>query len=478
LFSYGKEKRLILSYKAWFIRANNGIKMNKNKKLYIKTWGCQMNVYDSNRMADILKPLGYQVSETPDGADLIILNTCHIREKATDKVFSELGRLKHYKNEKEAAGEKMIMAVAGCVAQAEGDFIMERAPYVDMVFGPQTYHELPEMIIKATGERVVNTDFPAESKFDFLPDEQNNQGPCAFLSIQEGCDKFCTFCVVPYTRGAEYSRTLEEIVEEAGKLADNGAKEITLLGQNVNAYHGKDKKGKNCSLAELIVKIADINGIERIRYSTSHPRDMSEDLLEVHGSVEKLMPFLHLPIQSGSDKILKAMNRKHTSALYVEIIEKLRKYRPDIALSSDFIVGFPGESEADFEDTMELVRTIKFASAYSFKFSARPGTPAANMQNLVPEQAKTERIQALQELLNEQQLEFNKSTVGLTLPVLLDRKGSKAGQLHGRTPYNQAIHINASERLFGQIVHIDIHNAFANSLSGEIPLTEEIVKSA
>lgn len=451
---------------------------SNTKKLYIKTWGCQMNVYDSSRMADILSPLGYKTVEEPEDADMMILNTCHIREKATDKVFSELGRLRPHKIAKESKGGKMIIAVAGCVAQAEGDFIMERAPYVDMVFGPQTYHELPEMMVKATGERIVNTDFPVESKFDFLPEEHENPGPAAYLSIQEGCDKFCTFCVVPYTRGAEFSRSVNEILHEARKLADAGVREITLLGQNVNAFHGEGPDGKIWGLGRLIRAVSEIEGVKRIRYATSHPRDMDDELIAVHGEVDKLMPYLHLPVQSGSDPILKAMNRKHKAERYYEIIEKLRKARPDIALSSDFIVGFPGETDGNFEDTMKLVADIGFAAAYSFKFSARPGTPAANMQNLVPEKVKTERIQRLQNLLNEQQLDFNRRTIGLTLPVLLDGKGNRDGQLHGRTPYNQAIHVNANDRLFGQVVDVEISGAHANSVSGEIVTIEKIVKSA
>ncbi len=439
------------------------------KKLYIKTWGCQMNVYDSKRMADILSPLGYQETETPDDADMMILNTCHIREKATDKVFSELGRLRVHKNKKEEQGKKMLVAVAGCVAQAEGDFILERAPYVDMVFGPQTYHELPEMVLKANGnERVINTDFPAESKFDSLPQDNNSQGVSAFLSIQEGCDKFCTFCVVPYTRGAEYSRSVGEIIDEAKRMVDNGTKEITLLGQNVNAFHGDGPDGKTWTLGRLIREVAKINGLERIRYTTSHPRDMDEDLIETHGEVDKLMPFLHLPVQSGSDKILKAMNRKHTANLYRDVIEKLRKARPDIAFSSDYIIGFPGETDQDFEDTMQLARDIEYVSCYSFKYSARPGTPAANMQNLVHDKIASERLARFQDLINEQQHKFNKDSVGKRMSVLLDRRGKKDGQLLGRSPYNQSVHVFAKDRLFNQIVEVDITEGFENSLTGEI----------
>ncbi len=451
----------------------------KNKKLYIKTWGCQMNVYDSHRMADILMPFGYKPTETPDDADMVILNTCHIREKATDKVFSDLGRLRPLKEKKEEAGEQMVMAVAGCVAQAEGDFILERAPYVDMVFGPQTYHELPEMMAKITGAygdaRVVNTEFPEESKFDKLPEEHKSQGSSAFLSIQEGCDKFCAFCVVPYTRGSEYSRTAQEIIDEAKWLVDNGTLEITLLGQNVNAFHGTGPDGSTWGLAKLIEKIAEIDGLERIRYTTSHPRDMDDDLIAIHAH-PKLMPFLHLPVQSGSDKILKAMNRKHTSDHYRDIIAKLRKSRPDLAFSSDFIVGFPGENEQDFEDTMQLVRDVNFASCYSFSYSSRPGTPAANMQALVHPNISKDRLARLQGLLNEQQHEFNKKSVGLTMPVLLDRKGKKDGQLVGRSPFNQSVFVEGNERLMDTIVDIHIKEGYEKSLTGEIVTTESTLK--
>ncbi|MGZ9096707.1 MAG: tRNA (N6-isopentenyl adenosine(37)-C2)-methylthiotransferase MiaB [Micavibrio sp.] len=435
------------------------------KKLYIKTWGCQMNVYDSNRMADILHPLGYRMSETPDDADMVILNTCHIREKATEKVFSDLGRMRDHKETRKAEGKKTLIAVAGCVAQAEGDVILDRAPYVDMVFGPQTYHELPEMIIKATGERVINTDFPVESKFDSLPEDHATQtGPAAFVSIQEGCDKFCTFCVVPYTRGAEYSRPLDKIIDETKRLRDRGVVEIVLLGQNVNAYHG----GTGGGLGELIAAVADIDGIERIRYMTSHPRDMDDELIAAHGAIPQLMPFLHLPVQSGSDEILKTMNRKHTADHYRDIIARVRKARPDIALSSDFIVGFPGETEAHFEDTMQLIRDIGFTASYSFKYSARPGTPAANMQGLIPEKLKDDRVQRIQALLFEQHTAFNKASIGKVMDVLMDGYGRQDSQLHGRTPYNQAIHITTDPANFGQIMKVRVTNATATSLTGEI----------
>lgn len=451
------------------------------KKLFIKTWGCQMNVYDSSRMADILRPLGYAQVDEPDDADMIIMNTCHIREKATDKVFSEIGRLKVYKDKKEAQGGKMLMAVAGCVAQAEGDFILQRAPAIDMVFGPQTYHELPEMVAKATNafgkNRIVNTEFPSVTKFDSLPEEQN-QGAAAFLSIQEGCDKFCTFCVVPYTRGSEYSRPVDKILDEAKRLVDNGAKEITLLGQNVNAFHGEAKNGKVWGLGRLIEAVAEINGLEQIRYTTSHPRDVDQELINAHRDVEKLAPFLHLPVQSGSDKILKAMNRKHTSDKYREIIADLRAARPDLVFSSDFIVGFPGETDQDHEDTMQLIRDVVFASAYSFKYSARPGTPAANMTALVREDVKSKRLLELQTLITEQYFEFNKQAVGKTMPVLFERKGRYDGQLQGRTPFYQAINVPAPERLLGQFVDVKITHATANALVGEVEIIENIVKSA
>lgn len=440
------------------------------KKLYIKTWGCQMNEYDSRRMADVLAPLGYVPAPEPDDADIVILNTCHIREKATDKVFSELGRLRGHKEAKAAKGEQMLMAVAGCVAQAEGDFIAQRAPYVDMVFGPQTYHLLPEMIAQATGERVINTDFLTDSKFDHLPAEADKPGPAAFLSVQEGCDKFCTFCVVPYTRGAEYSRPLNQIITEAKRQIDLGTKDITLLGQNVNAWHGENGE----TLGDLLFMLAELPGLEQIRYMTSHPRDMHDRLFEAH-ALPKVMPYLHLPIQSGSNEVLKNMNRKHTAESYIESIERLRKIRPDIAFSSDFIVGFPGETDSNFHDTMELVRHVKFASSYSFKYSARPGTPAATMQGLVREEVKSERLTRLQELLRAQQTEFNQAQIGKTMPVLFDGHGNQPGQLYGRTQYNQAIHVQAPARLFGQIAKVTVTDANASSMTGEIAISEGIL---
>ncbi|NBX67002.1 MAG: tRNA (N6-isopentenyl adenosine(37)-C2)-methylthiotransferase MiaB [Proteobacteria bacterium] len=441
------------------------------KKLYIKTWGCQMNEYDSRRMADVLAPLGYAAVDSADDADMVILNTCHIREKATEKVFSDLGRIRDQKNEKAARGEKMLVAVAGCVAQAEGEFIAKRAPYVDMVFGPQTYHLLPEMVVKATGERVINTSLSAENKFDNLPSESGDVGPAAFLSIQEGCDKFCTFCVVPYTRGAEFSRPLAAIVDEAKRLADRGAKDITLLGQNVNAWHGQNGE----TLGDLLYLLHDIPGIEQLRYMTSHPRDMHDRLYDAHRDLPKVMPFMHLPVQSGSDAILKAMNRKHTAAEYMDIIERLKKARPDIAFSSDFIVGFPGESDAQFEETMDLIRAVGFAASYSFKYSSRPGTPAATMQGLIREEIKSERLTRLQELLRTQHTAFNGTCVGKTMPVMFSGKGNRDGQLHGRTPYNQAIHVDAQARLLGEIVPVEVTKATATALSGRIATRETVL---
>ncbi len=444
------------------------------KKLFIKTYGCQMNVYDSGRMADLLKPLGFGMVDSPDGADMVILNTCHIREKATEKLFSDLGRLKPFKKAKESAqGGRMILAVAGCVAQAEGDLIASRAPYVDMIFGPQTYHRLPQMLAEAARREglVLDTDFPVESKFDHLPADQST-GSSAFLAVQEGCDKFCTFCVVPYTRGAEFSRPAAQILDEAKRLVDGGAKEITLLGQNVNAYHGESSHGGVWSLARLIESLAEIDGLYRIRYTTSHPRDMSDDLIRAHGEIEKLMPYLHLPIQSGSDAVLEAMNRKHTAAEYLNTIERLRKIRSDIALSSDFIVGFPGETEQDFEKTLDVVRQVGFASAYSFKYSPRPGTPAGVYENQIPENVKIERLARLQDLLAIQQSAFNMSKIGQILPVLFDREGRQDGQLLGKTPYLQSLYATADARLSGEIVNVCVTRAFQNGVSGEIVIQD------
>lgn len=420
--------------------------------------GCQMNVYDSQKMADILAPLGYTTVDTPEGADFIILNTCHIREKATEKVFSDLGRLRRHK---ENSDRKVLLAVAGCVAQAEGELITKRAKYVDMVFGPQVYHKLPEMVLQATNnERVINTDFPAESKFDSLPLETTGEGYSGFVAIQEGCDKFCTYCVVPYTRGSEFSRPYKQIVDEAKALVDGGVKDITLLGQNVNAYNNE------ISFAELLSKINDIEGLERIRYVTSHPMDVTEDQINAHGTLSKLMPYLHLPIQSGSNKVLELMNRKHTAEAYLESIEKFRKARPDIAISSDFIVGFSGETEQDHQDTLELIKKVGYTACYSFKYSPRPGTPGAAMKGVVAEDIKERRLQELQALLTQQQTDFNKNFIGQTVGVLLDRKGSKTGQIMGKSPYMQSVYVEADESLLGQTVNVKIKRASQNSLSG------------
>ncbi|MDZ5646809.1 tRNA (N6-isopentenyl adenosine(37)-C2)-methylthiotransferase MiaB [Nitrospirillum sp. BR 11828] len=446
------------------------------KKLFIKTYGCQMNVYDSGRMADVLAPLGYEPAEEAEGADMVILNTCHIREKASEKVYSELGRLRLQQQEKAAAGERMIIAVAGCVAQAEGAEIMARAPHVDMVFGPQTYHQLPEMVTRAVrgAGGVINTDFPVESKFDLLPGEgATPQGPSAFVSVQEGCDKFCTFCVVPYTRGAEYSRSATQILEETRRMVANGTVEITLLGQNVNAYHGEGPDGGTWGLGRLIRALAEIDGLARIRYTTSHPRDMDDDLIRAHGEVPQLMPFVHLPVQSGSDRILAAMNRKHTADDYRRIVDKLRAARPGLALSSDFIVGFPGETAEDFAATLRLITDVGFASAYSFKYSARPGTPAAAMaEGRLTEDDKSERLEAVQTLLAEQQRAFNAGLLGTVQEVLFDRRGKHAGQLLGRSPHMQAVHAAAPDRLLGQVVPVRITAASASSLGGEVVTTE------
>ncbi|MBS0361664.1 MAG: tRNA (N6-isopentenyl adenosine(37)-C2)-methylthiotransferase MiaB [Proteobacteria bacterium] len=438
--------------------------MSAPKRLFIKTYGCQMNVYDSERMADVLSPLGYVAADTPDGADLVVLNTCHIREKATEKVYSELGKLKEMRDERLAeGGARMTIAVAGCVAQAEGEEIMRRQPAVDLVVGPQAYHQLPELIARshrARGER-LSADFAPEDKFDALaPAGRKANGVTAFLTVQEGCDKFCTFCVVPYTRGPEWSRDPATIEAEARDLAAQGVREVTLLGQNVNAYAG--------GLAALVRRLAAIPGLDRIRYTTSHPRDMDEDLIAAHAEVPELMPYLHLPVQSGSDKILKAMNRSHTADSYLKLIEKIRAARPDIAISGDFIVGFPGERDSDFEATLALVREVNHAAAFSFKYSRRPGTPASAMPGQVAEEVKDERLARLNALLDEQARAFNAAQVGRTLPVLFERPGRHPGQLIGRSPYLQAVHATAPDRLIGQIVPVKIENAARMSLGGTL----------
>jgi tRNA-2-methylthio-N6-dimethylallyladenosine synthase len=448
------------------------------KTLHIKNYGCQMNVYDAIRMTDVLAPLGYRAVDGPEHADLVILNTCHIREKAAEKVYSELGRLRLLKQDRGTAGAPMMIGVAGCVAQAEGAEMIRRAPYVDLVFGPQTYHRLPEMVARAVreadtgrgpGRGIIDTEFPAESKFDSLPDV-TSQGPSAFLTIQEGCDRFCAFCVVPYTRGAEYSRPVADVVAEARQLVAAGAREITLLGQNVNAYHGTSPGGGEWRLAALAAELADIGGLDRIRYTTSHPRDMTPDLIAAHRENDALMPYLHLPVQSGSDSILAAMNRQHTAADYLAIIEELRAARPDIALSSDFIVGHPGETDADFEATLGLISAVGYAQAYSFKYSPRPGTPASAMDDAVPEDVKSARLARLQDLVNQQQMAFNETFVGRTVPVLLDRRGRSATQLAGRSPWMHAVHVDfgdpaAADKAYGSTVDVRILSAHPNSLA-------------
>lgn len=448
-----------------------------SKKVYIKSYGCQMNVYDSQKMSDLLKPLGYTATDSYENANLVILNTCHIREKAEQKVFSDLGRIK--KARKKANNHDMLIAVTGCVAQAEGAEIMRQAPYVDMVMGPQSYHKLPEIIAQlhrnAANEtadknkklKVLETDFPVESKFDFLP-QTTSSAVSAYLSVQEGCDKFCTFCVVPYTRGAEYSRPVEDILKEAKHLIAMGAKEITLLGQNVNAYHGNGPDKNEWGLGRLIYQLAELEGLKRIRYTTSHPLDMEDDLINAHAEVPQLMPYIHLPIQSGSNKILKEMNRKHTADEYMTIINKFREKRADIAFSSDFIIGYPGETESDFKDTLKIIEQVEYTQAYSFKYSPRPGTPASVMDLQVDEHVKAERLQQLQELINHYQLKFNKNTIGSIQEVLFDRTGKEDGQLMGKTPYMQSVPLNLDPSIYGNIVQIKITDGFLNSLTGEL----------
>ncbi len=445
------------------------------KRLHVITWGCQMNVYDSARMADVLAPLGYAPADAPDGADMVILNTCHIREKAAEKVFSELGRLRRLQEARASAGGRMILAVAGCVAQAEGEEILARAPYVDIVLGPQTYHRLPEMVARAAraahgdrGGAVIDTDFPPESKFDLLPEAAAPQGITAFLTIQEGCDRFCSFCVVPYTRGAEQSRPAAAVIAEARRLIAQGAREITLLGQNVNAWHGEAPDGGTWGLGRLIRALADLPGLRRLRYATSHPRDMSDDLIDAHRDVPTLMPFLHLPVQAGSDRVLAAMNRKHSAADYLRIVDRLRSARPDIALSSDFIVGHPGETAEDFAATLGLVREVGFAQAYSFRYSPRPGTPAAGAPGQVPEPEKERRLQELQTLLRTEQARFNADCVGLSLPVLFTGPGRHPGQIVGRSPFLQPVHLSGSLELIGTETLVRIVAALPNSLSATL----------
>ena len=440
------------------------------KRLYIKSYGCQMNVYDSERMADVLRPLGYGLTDQAEGADLVVLNTCHIREKATEKVYSELGRIKAMKARKAEQGDgDMTLVVAGCVAQAEGEELMIRQPAVDLVVGPQSYHRLPELIARAhraRGERLA-CDFAADEKFDLLPKDRAVAGVTAFLTVQEGCDKFCSFCVVPYTRGGEYSRPPAAVLAEAEQLAAQGVREITLLGQNVNAYAGEAHAGEK-GLAGLIRQLAAIPGLDRIRYTTSHPRDMDDALIAAHGEVEALMPYLHLPVQAGSDRVLKAMNRAHTADGYLRLIERIRAARPDIAMSGDFIVGFPGESERDFEATLQLVEAVDYASAFAFKYSVRPGTPAGAMGGQVPEPVKEDRLARLLALLSSQQEAFNAAVVGRTVPVLIERPGRRPGQIVGRSPYLQPIHAEGPRSLIGEIVPLVVTGSTRGSLSGDL----------
>ncbi|MBX9683474.1 MAG: tRNA (N6-isopentenyl adenosine(37)-C2)-methylthiotransferase MiaB [Hyphomicrobium sp.] len=444
--------------------------MTSPKRVYLKTFGCQMNVYDSERMTEALIGDGYAMTEQPEDADLVILNTCHIREKAAEKVYSDLGRLRDIKQQRSLDGRSTLIAVAGCVAQAEGHEITRRQTAVDLVVGPQSYHRLGQLIgtVQATGKPIVETEFDGEDKFAQMPAPRRVASPSAFLTIQEGCDKFCTFCVVPYTRGAEFSRSVADIEREARVLVAGGARELTLLGQNVNAYHGDGGNGRAATLADLMRRLADVEGLARLRYMTSHPHDMSDDLIQAHGDIAQLMPFLHLPVQSGSDRMLAAMNRKHTAADYVALIAKVRAARPDIALSSDFIVGFPGETDADAEATLDLVRAVGFAQTFSFKFSPRPGTPAAQLDGQVPEDIKTARLLALQAVLEEQQAAFNMASVGTVVPVLFERQGREPGFLVGRTPHQQMVHAAAEPGDIGKIRTVAIAQARQMSLRGVI----------
>ncbi|HMK81241.1 MAG TPA: tRNA (N6-isopentenyl adenosine(37)-C2)-methylthiotransferase MiaB [Xanthobacteraceae bacterium] len=451
----------------------------QDKKLYVKSYGCQMNVYDSNRMADLLQPEGYVESATAEGADLIILNTCHIREKAAEKVYSELGRLRVIKREAARHGRAVTVAVAGCVAQAEGAEIMRRAPVVDLVVGPQSYHRLPELL--ARGARAVETEFPVEDKFAHLPAPTRAatraRGVTAFVTVQEGCDKFCTFCVVPYTRGAEVSRPVEKILDEVRHLAAGGVREVTLIGQNVNAYHGQSfdgqsfdgqGSGRTVTLGQLLRRVAEIPGIARLRYTTSHPGDVDDDLVAVHRELPQLAPQLHLPVQSGSDRVLAAMNRRHTRADYLRVIERLRAARPDLALTSDFIVGFPGESEEDFRSTLALVDEVAYAGAFSFKYSPRPGTPGATMDDQIADDVKAERLARLQAAIERNARAFNARCRGLTFDVLMEKAGRLPGQLTGRSPYLQPVQVMAPERLIGEMVSVTITEPGTNSLFGTL----------
>ena len=443
-----------------------------NEKYFIKTYGCQMNVYDSHRMAMMLEDMGYQKAQTQSEADLVLFNTCHIREKAAEKLFSDLGRALIIKNEREEKGLKTIIGVTGCVVQAEDEQILKRAPYVDFALGPLTYHRLPEILKRIKVRRqggVVDTEFPVESKFDFLP-ENKAEGGCSFLAIQEGCNNFCTYCVVPYTRGVEYSRPVKDVIDEAKKLIETGTLEINLLGQNVNSYHGEDEKGIERNLAYLLNRMAELDGLKRLRYTTSYPADVDDDLIKCHHDIDILMPYLHLPVQSGSNRILKAMNRRHTAETYVEIVSKLKEANPKLEMSSDFIVGFPGETDEDFQATLDLVDKIKYIQAFSFKYSKRPGTPAAVMDGQVSEKIKKERLDVLQTKLFALQDEFNRKCVGKTFDVLFEQKGRHKGQLIGRTPYMQNVHAEATDEMMGKIYKVKILDATTNSLTGKVIL--------
>ena len=442
---------------------------SNTRKVFVKTYGCQMNVYDSERMTDALSKDGYEATDVLEEADLVLLNTCHIREKAAEKVYSELGRLRDMKKARAKDGRDMVIGVTGCVAQAEGKEILRRAPAVDLVIGPQTYHRLPDALRRAKGgERVVETDYAIEDKFEHLPAPEKAKtrarGVTAFLTVQEGCDKFCTFCVVPYTRGSEVSRPVAQIVSEAERLVEGGVREITLLGQNVNAWHGLGPDGAEWSLGDLLCRLAEIEGLARLRYTTSHPRDMDDKLIAAHRDLPKLMPYLHLPVQSGSDRILKAMNRRHTAAEYIALIERIRAVQPDLAISGDFIVGFPGETDQDFEDTMRLVETVGYAQAFSFKYSIRPGTPGAEMDGHVEESVKAERLERLQALLFRQQREFAKGCIGKEIDLLLEKPGRMPGQLVGRSPWLQPVNVDAKTSEIGDIIRVRITDAGPNSL--------------
>ena len=444
----------------------------ERRKLFIKSYGCQMNVYDATRMADVLAPEGYEETTDMAEADLVVLNTCHIRERAAEKVFSELGKVRVLKEERASRGLDMKIAVAGCVAQAEGAEILRRQKAVDLVVGPQSYHRLPDMLRNVQNGVQIETEFPTEDKFDHLVAPARvkvaSRGISSFLTIQEGCDKFCTFCVVPYTRGAETSRPIAKIIDETRHLVDAGVREVTLLGQNVNAFHGLDENGHVVSLAGLTARLADIPGLLRVRYMTSHPNDMAQDLIDAHVQQPALMPFLHLPVQSGSDRILQAMNRKHTAKDYIDLIDRVRAVRPDIALSSDFIVGFPGETEEDFQATLDLVQKINFSSSYFFKYSMRPGTPGAEMEEQVPEEVKSERLYRLQELVDGQRHAYNDASVGKVMPILFEKKGRDPGQISGKSPYLQAVQVDGPDSLIGCVADVLITEALTNSLKGTL----------